>query len=1141
MKKSSTKKIIPDSLKKILKIMRLTFITYLVGMVQIFALNSYSQQTKLNLNLKNATLGTVLDEIENQSEFYFMFNQEMVDMNRVVTANFINKSINEVLDALFTGTKVNYIISDRQIVLSVDDADMFGLSQQEKKISGVVTEPDGTPMPGVSVFFKETTSGTVTDIDGNFELKVPPGREVLVISFVGMKTQEINIKDRSLLKVTMDPDRIGLEEVVAIGYGTVKKKDLTGAVTQINADKLAKESTSNMTSILRGALPGLSVSFSKSAKGLSSPNDMMIRGKTSLREDNDDEKAANAPLVVIDGMIYYGDLSDINPVDIETFDILKDASSAAIYGARASNGVILITTKKGKKGKPVININTSVGVSSRSGSTIHLMNADEFIQWRIAGYESNERHQKDIGEGYYNSSDDLPDGISQETWKAYDGSSASTDLVSIWLNRIGFSDLEIENYKAGKTIDWEDYVYQTGITQDYNVSISGSSDRTSYYWSIGYTNNEGVIHKETFKTIRSRINLEANITDWLKVGTNTQFAVRDESPITAELNLYCTPYSSFYEDDGVTIRYAPSGNVSMSRHPWQDMVYEDHSEKYNTLNSKIYATLALPLGFSFTSEYITRFNWNKEYIWHSSEDPDYDDQGGLASRKNTTIFEWQINNILKWNKTFGDHAFDFTVVQNAEKYQYWYDKMERNYFQPNDYLGYHAMQAATADTEISSDDQVSTGSAYLARLNYVWKGKYMATGSFRRDGYSAFGQSCPWANFGSFALGWTISEENFFKVDWVDMLKLRASYGTNGNRGVGIYDALSNLATGKFLLIEEGEAQYVSQLYSSRMANENLKWESTKAYNLGIDFSLLRGRIKGNVETYFMKTNDLLMERQLPDITGYSSVYSNMGQVNNKGIELSLNTVNIEKNEFAWYSSFSLTHNKNEIVHLFGDYSEDDNGNLVEVNDKDNGWFIGHAVDEIWDYKILGIWQSDEEEEAAKYSREPGDFKLLDYNGDGYYTNEDKQFQGYKTPKFRLTFRNDFQYKNWSLSVKMYSFLGQKAKNDHRKNNDAFYDRSNSYNVPYWTPENPGNKWARVESYESGFTVWEKNSFVRIDNVALTYNLPKTLLNQFKIAACNISFVAQNPYVWCPSWSWMDPESQTYAPSSYSLKLNFTL
>ncbi|MFH1319354.1 MAG: SusC/RagA family TonB-linked outer membrane protein [Bacteroidota bacterium] len=1012
----------------------------------------------------------------------------------------------------------------------------LGNSLAQKTVSGTVTNEESNPLVGVTVMLQGTSIGTLTNADGGFSFSVPADAQTLVFSFIGMKTNEVAIGDQTTFNVVMAIDIGMLEEVIVIGYGTAKKKDLTGAVTRLNAEDLLTESTSNITSMLRGSIPGLSVALTTDPKGLSSPNSMLVRGETSLAGSG-----ANAPLIVVDGMIYYGDLADINPVDIESFDILKDASSAAIYGARAANGVIIITTKKGVKGKPVISINTSTGFAYSSPSNLEMMNGEQFIARRIAGFEANERNQILIGPGYYKNYNNLPAGVTLDMWKAYDGSSAATDLDGVWLNRIGFAAIEIVNYKAGRETDFAQYTWQTGLTQDYTASISGSSEAVSYYMSLGYTNNEGIQYNDSFDTYRARINLESVITDWLKVGTNTQMAFRDESPISINNNLYNTPYSKMYEDDGVTLEFAPSGYVNAPNY-WLTMTHQDRYIKYNTFNSKIYGTLTLPYGFSFTSEFIPRFNWDRNYQSWSSAHPLWEVQGGRAARQNTTIFEWQLNNILKWNKTFDVHNFDVTVVQNAEKYQYWQDYMYRQNFLPSDVLGYHRMQAAAEDISITSNDEVSTGDALLARVNYTLMSRYNLTSSFRRDGYSAFGQANPRATFWSVAGGWTISEENFFQVDWIETLKLRLSYGTNGNRGVGRYDALSNLSTGKFLLITGGTPGYVSQLYTSRMANKELKWERTTALNTGLDFAIFKGRLRGNIEAYYMVTKDLLIPRLLPNVTGYSSVFSNMGQVDNKGFEFSLNSVNISKQDIGWTSDFSVTFNRNKIVHLYGDYAPDpETGEMVEVNDITNEWFIGHAIDEVWDYRTLGIWQADETAEADLYSRDPGDYKLEDLDGDGYYTNADKQFQGYTRPPFRVTFRNDFQYKDFELSIKMYSNLGHYRTNNHLRNNDAFYDRSTYYNVPYWTPENPGNKWGRIDSYETGFSVREKASFVRIDNISLSYNVPKSFLEKFKIVSCRLSVVSDNPIVWAPGWSWMDPENDSYTPSYISFKLNLTL
>src|SRR5690554_170451 len=369
------------------------------------------------------------------------------------------------------------------------------LAQTTKTITGTVTDPYDQPLIGVTIAVVDHISGTTTDLEGRYSLEIPESATQLKFSYVGYESQTVDIGVMTTIDIVMEVDAIGLDEIVVVGYGTMRKQDLTGSISQVNAEKLASESTSNMMDMLRGSTPGLNVSFRGSPTGIRSASSLEVRGSTNVRG-----ASANAPLVVLDGMIYSGDLADINPADISSFDILKDASSAAIYGSRASNGVILITTKRSKTGKPRINVSTSIGMTRLSGAEFDPMDGPEFIDWRIAGFESNERRHLDFP-GYYNNPNDLPSGVNVNDWKGYDGSSQSDDLVGIWLNRIGFSPVEIQNYKDGNTVNWKDVVYQTGLRQDYNVSVSGQNDRLSYYWSLGYTDNEGVIYNERFTTL----------------------------------------------------------------------------------------------------------------------------------------------------------------------------------------------------------------------------------------------------------------------------------------------------------------------------------------------------------------------------------------------------------------------------------------------------------------------------------------------------------------------------------------------------------------------------------------------------------------------------------------------------------------
>ncbi|SOE20091.1 TonB-linked outer membrane protein, SusC/RagA family [Spirosomataceae bacterium TFI 002] len=1022
---------------------------------------------------------------------------------------------------------------------------LFYTAQAQTKITGKVTDEESLGLPGVTIVVKGTTIGTTTDMEGLFSLQVPSKDQTLVVSYIGYTTQELAIGNKTNFNISMSVDAANLDEIVVIGYGTVKKKDLTGAVSQIDAKRLESEATSNISDMLRGSVPGLAVGFNNGPKGISSAGDFQVRGQTTVRTDAAENRAANAPLIVLDGMIYSGDLADINPTDISTFDILKDASSAAIYGSRASNGVILITTKRGKTGKPTINVSSSIGTTALSGQEIDVLGPQQFIDWRIAGFESAQRKQL-TSPGYYNNPASLPSGVNVDAWKAYDGSTENPDNVSVWLNRLGMSDREINNYKEGNTENWADRIYQTGIRNDHNLSISGSTDKTSYYWSLGYVNNESHVYNDSYNAIRTRLNFEATVTDFLKVGTNMQFAAKDESPYASSQNLNNnTPFGSFYEDDGVTIAAAPTDNISNSRHPYLNLTYNVREVKNNAINAKIYGIVTFPLGITLTSEYIPSINWNRSFSHRSSADP-FSLDNGYVNRINYNSYGWQMNNIVKWNKELGLHRFDVTLLQNAEKFQDWRTEVARSQFQPSDVLGYHDIGSATNDVNINSSDNYETGTALMARLNYVFNDRYLLTGAFRRDGYSAFGQKNPTADFGSVAAAWTLSEEEFFKSKLIDLLKLRFSVGTNGNRSIGRYSALSNLNTGRYVQIINGSPQYVSQLYSTRLANADLQWEKTTAYNLGLDYSLKNGRINGSLEVYYMKTKDLLIARSLPDVTGYNSVTSNLGQVDNRGFEINVNTVNIQKNSFSWRSGFALSFNRNKVVHLYGDMEDvlDGSGNVIgqkESDDVTNQWFIGHALDEIWDYEVLGIWQTDEAEVAKTYSRSPGDYKIDDKNGDGVYTNEDKVFQGYSIPQYRLNLRNDFKYKNFDLSIKMYSYLGYKSSNNHLKNDDVFYDRASGFDVPYWTAENPNNKWARVESYSSGFNVYENNSFLRVDNIALSYSVPSNIIEKAKIGNMRLSLIAQNPAVYAPTWSWMDPEQKGYTPSFYTFKVNLTL
>ncbi|WKN32341.1 TonB-dependent receptor [Porifericola rhodea] len=1008
------------------------------------------------------------------------------------------------------------------------------------EVTGKVTDSEGA-LPGVNILVKGSSSGTVTDIDGNYRIKVPAENDTLIFSSIGYASQEIPVGGRSVIDLQLSEDIKNLSEVVVVGYGTQKKRDLTGAVSQVSAERLENENPNAVQDILRGNIAGLNVGYSTSAKG---GGNLEVRGKTTLN-------AGSSPLIVLDGAIYYGELSDINPNDIESVDVLKDASSTAVFGAKAANGVILITTKKGKSGKPTITLNTNVGLA---GMSVHepVYGPDEFVAWRSDVMRSIDVNHEPYR---YTNPNNLPSDITLDEWMSYDGSDG--DPETVWLQRLNMQPVEIANYKEGKSVDWYDMVFQNGLRQDHTLSLSGKKDELSYYMSLGYLDNEGIVVGDRFQTIRSRLNIEGQVNKFLSVGMNTQFADRDESFVPANWGVIRSnsPWGSEYTDDGEEYRLNPNDERSGGAHPYVGMRYVDRLQKITTLNTTLFGKVKLPLGITYQVNFTPRYEFYERYNHESAAYQGYANRGGIASRQQRKIYTWQVDNILKWNKTIGDiHNFDVTLLANAEKYQSWDNTMTNNDFDPHDRLGYHNISAGI-NPIVSSNDEYSTGDALMGRLFYSLKDRYLLTLSVRRDGYSAFGRENSRATFPAAALGWVFTDENFFNSSWIDYGKLRFSWGINGNRDIGRYASLADLTTGKYLHVrDDGTVYQVSQLYVNNMSNNNLRWEKTMSYNIGMDFTLFDNVLDGTVEAYHMSTTDLLVQRSLPDILGFNWVWANLGEVQNRGVELNLSSVNMNRKNFSWRSTFNFQLNRNEIISLYGDMVDvvDEQGNVIgqrEADDYENEWFIGHAIDEIWDMREEGVWQVDEAEEAAHYGVHPGDFKVKDVNGDTLYTRDDKEFLGFKEPRFRWTLRNEFTlFKNIDVSFMLYSYWGHMTPYNQAKNRDGFLDRTNSHQFPYWTPDNPSNDYARLYSSNgsASFNVYRKRSFVRLDNIAIAYSFPRQLIEKASIESLRVYFNIRNVGVWSPDWTYWDPEwdpdvGPGPTPRFFTLGVNLTL
>lgn len=998
-------------------------------------------------------------------------------------------------------------------------------------VSGRVTSA-GEGIVGVTVQVKNKTVGVITDLDGNYTIAVPDGRTILVYSFIGYQPKELTVGSNKTINVELEEDVAQLEEVVVIGYGTLRKKDLTGAITRVTTENNTK-SVTNVAELLRGTVAGFSSSLGTSAKG---GGTLMIRGEKSI-------KASNSPLVVLDGIIFNGDLGDINPSDIESVDILKDGSSAAVYGSRAASGVIVITTKQGKEGKPLINFEAKVGFANLTRNQ-RPFNGQEYTTMRR---DEKMRNNPSRPAGYFNNPNELPTGVDLSTWLGYTGAASDSNPTEIWLNRLAFSTTEIDNYLAGRETDWYDASFQNALRQDYNVSISGKSDKVSYYWSLGSVANEGIVVGDKFTSVRSRLNLKADITDWLQVGLQAHYATRDESvdPVDWAEGIQASPWGSRYEGDG-TLKFYPNDD-NMSVNPFASYEQRDRFNVTQTFNATLSAKVTLPFGFVYEMNYSDYNDWNKNHYFDASTSIAGQKDKGKAVRRNSSSHSWMFDNILRWNKTFDQiHRFDLTMLFNLEKNQLWSDNASNSNIVPSEALGWHGIGNGTNPT-VSSNDAVDTGNAMMARLNYSLMDRYLLTASVRRDGYSAFGANNPYATFPAFAVGWRMNDEKFMQsMKWIDNLKLRFSWGINGNRSIGRYAALADLDSEKYL----HNGSTVIGIFTKTLANKELKWEKTEASNVGLDFSILKNRLSGTIEWYSMATRDLLLNRSLPDITGFESVTSNLGEVRNKGFELSLNSVNLDQKNLKWSSSFVASVNRNEIAHLYGEMVDvlDGNGQVVgqrEDDDIQNGWYIGHALDEIYDYKVIGVWQEAEREMAGKYGKEPGDFKIWDVNEDGEYLPEDdKVFQGYKRPRFSFGLGNTFEFfKCIDFSFFIRSDMGHKSSNSHYAHaTDYYYDRVNAYKYDYWTPENPTDEYARLCSNTKSptFNVYKNRSFVRLQEISLSYRVPKNALTKLGISNARVYMNVSNPFV-VSSWDFWDPESLSPAPRTFTFGLNFTL
>lgn len=1054
-----------------------------------------------------------------------------------------------------------------------------GAMAAPRSIKGVVVDETGEPLIGATVQVEGTGNGIATDLDGNFVINNVNDGQTLLVTYIGYSPVKIKIDANTKdLRVEMKPNTDILEDVVVIGYGTMKKKDLTGAITQIDPNKIADSNPQTVQDILRGTA-GLQVGYDSSAKG---GGTLELRGKNSLGTNS-------SPLIILDGMQFYGELSEINPDDIKQIDILKDSSSAAIYGAKAANGVIIVTTKKGSNtGTPKVTLSANWGINTKA-SYRDYYDAEGYLGYRTDFYKRDTYGYDDNGvyRDYQSSHKDHPGyfeypseanlskyGITLDQWMGYTSNGDGESPRSVFGRRIGLDeeDLLFQNFLDNTTFDWYNYAFRTGFNQDYNVSLSGGTEKMNYYMSVGYMRNEGVIKGNDYNTLRASMRLSGKVTDWLEIGGNVNFQHRSDGDKALTYSddlqkpniMKFSPFASLRDKETGEYLQFPMGGTNRFQ-PFQNQFFYQNYEKlekgYMVLNSKFYVNLTLPFGITYQFNISPRYQYFYDRYFMSADLPNSNKNDRGVNREWGKRFDYSLNNTINWDYTFNDiHHVMLTLAQEAEDRKYWSDRIEARGFDPTDALGFHNTQNATKEiSNFKTNDTHESADALLARAFYGYDNRYMITASVRRDGYSAFGAKYPHATFPSVALAWNFGNEKFMESisDVWSTGKLRLSWGKNGNRDLGNpYIALANLGSGqgKTMNYLDGNGKVISDLKyltMSRMANPDLRWEKTEAFNVGLDLGFLNNRINASIDWYYKRTSDMIMNMSLPAFSGFTEVATNIGQVDNTGVELSINTLNITNNNFEWTTNFAFSYNKNKIVHI--DYQMedilDDNGNVIGQKEKDNidkSWFIGKSIYEIWDYDVTGIWQANEADEAAKYNQRPGDPKVANhYTADdkidpetgeriAVYNDKDKIFHGTQSAPMFLSMTNNFTlWKDFSISFTFYSKMGHKSRSGEYRNQDNASDiithGLNTYEKEYWTPENPSNYYARLMANgptgATGVNRVISRSFLRLSDLTFGYTIPQKWTRKAFMERVRVTFGIKNLFtINPPKWSYGDPE-----------------
>lgn len=940
----------------------------------------------------------------------------------------------------------------------------------QKQVSGKVTSAsDNMALPGVTILVKGTTTGTISDGSGAYSIQVPDEKPVLVFSFLGFLTQEVVVGSKTTLNVTLQTNAKALEEVVVIGYGTQKRSDLTGAVSSVSQKDFADMPVQSMDQVLAGRIPGLDVVSSGTQPGFNSQ--IRLRGNRSFT-------ASNEPLIILNGMPFYGSMNDINPYDIQTIDVLKDASSTAIYGSRGANGVIIITTKSGETGPPKFVLDSYAGPQLQYGRLPYMNGAQYAERGREALRQAGN----------------------------YTDPNTNTALDQKF-----FDPTEFQNIQDGNYVDYPKMLLQNGFQQKHQLTIRGGSQAVSYNISGSVLNEEGLLPGREFNRYSMSTKLNFTLSPKVTAGTsillshNAMEAKTDDG--TLEAAVRTSPLGSPYHPDG-SPRYLPTGD-GFNPNPLAD--YEWDAFRWDNKRWAAYATAFVDVKLLPALNY--RLNVGSDLKLHNikSSQGQYSlgRRGGppIAGVSNSVANQNLYESILTYDKTFNQtHQLTITAIHGLQTSRE--ETAGANVSRlPYETSRYHNIGSAEIINGVASDLREWNLLSYAGRLFYGYKSRYLMTLSFRADGASQFSTGHKWGYFPSAALAWNLTEERFLRqADWLSNLKLRVSYGVSGNQGIAPYQTQGSLSRSTYAWDEVPGYGF----RAATLANPNLKWESTATKNIGLDFGILQNRLSGSMELYNTDTYDLIMLRLLPINTGYNEVLENVGSTNNKGFELSLRSVNIDAKGLKWSSELSFFRNREKIVELF-------NG---QVNDIGNRWFIGQPISVYYDFKKVGIWQLNEAAEAAEFRRVPGQIKVQDLDNSRSVNDGDRMILGSRQPQFVTNLSNNFSYKNWDFAFMTYVRWGNTIYVNHL--NPASGKRYNHLALDYWTPKNPTNAHPRPDdnvqgSLEGSSQAYRDGSFIRLRQLALGYTLPENLLGKVFLSKARVYVSADNLWYWTRS------------------------